>query len=250
MNFLSNLFLSPIVIPVSMIVDIVSLGEFLMRDERTFQFKYRQSEDNFDAIDPQIAMMNFGRIFYDMFETRFKGKRMMLIELMQRHTQAYDLVENLHDLFCRGTKDYRESLSNVQIYNMTKVLTRKTSIPNETGDVKQSICDFDVIHAIQMDIEMYNYVHNVFYDYRKGKFKYERQQSRILKTNEQMFSKVLKESIQYTHMPLPSQNDMTLTRRSNSDLMNNYFIEITARSFTNIEDLLFSKFEDTEALKT
>lgn len=99
---------------------------------------------------------------------------MTFIDLMQTHTKAYDLIENLHDLFCRGSKDYKQALSNVQTYNMTKVLARKSSIPNESGDVKQSVCDFNVIHALQMDIEMYNYIHKVFKDFRSGKLEHDR----------------------------------------------------------------------------
>jgi len=64
------------------------------------------------------------------------------------HTKVYDLVENLHDLFCRGTKDYKEALSNIQVYNMTKILSKKCSIPERSGDVKNNICDFNVIHGI------------------------------------------------------------------------------------------------------
>ena len=104
-------------------------------------------------------MKNFGRIFYTNYDTKHKGQRLSLMDLMTMHTKAYDLVENLHDLFCRGTKDYKEALANVQIYNMTKILTWKCSIPNSSGDIKQSVCDFDVIHAVQMDIELYNFIH-------------------------------------------------------------------------------------------
>mmetsp|Transcript_31436 Transcript_31436/g.48058 ORF Transcript_31436/g.48058 Transcript_31436/m.48058 type:complete len:178 (+) Transcript_31436:3255-3788(+) len=112
-KFILNLFTSPFVILASMIIDILSVGEFLLRDESQFQFKYRQSEDDFASINPMIAMKNFGRIFYDDFEMKHKGKQLTLIDLMNLHTRAYDLVENLHDLFCRGTKDYKEALANV-----------------------------------------------------------------------------------------------------------------------------------------
>ena len=136
------------------------------------------------------------------------------------------------------------------MYNMTKILTRKCSIPNTSGDIKQNVCDFNVIHACQMDIEMYNFVHNVFNDFRSGKFKVEAKLAREKKTNDQMFSKVLKERIDYIYMEPANQIDDDLTRRCNSDIMNNYFIEIAARSFTDIEDILFSKFENQESLKT
>lgn len=44
---------------------------------------------------------------------KFKGRHMTLIELMQLHRKIFRLVDNLHDLICRGTKDYKEALSRV-----------------------------------------------------------------------------------------------------------------------------------------
>jgi hypothetical protein len=83
---------------------------------------------------------------------------MTLLELMEMHTRIFSIIENLHTLFCKGTKDSKEALSNVQDYNMTKILTKKCSIPDKSGDFKMGRCELNVIHAVQMDIEMYNYV--------------------------------------------------------------------------------------------
>ena len=41
---------------------------------------------------------------------------------------------------------------------MTKILTRKCCIPDKNGDYKEGKCELDVIYAVQMDIEIYNYV--------------------------------------------------------------------------------------------
>jgi len=94
---------------------------------------------------------------------------MTLIELMQMHRKIFSLLENLHDLCCRGTKDYKQALANVQDYNMTKILTRKCSVPDRSGDIKLSTCDFNILYYVQMDIEMYNYVDILLHDYRSGK---------------------------------------------------------------------------------
>lgn len=93
---------------------------------------------------------------------------MTQIELMVMHRKIYSLIDNLHDLCCRGTKDYRESLANVQDYNMTKILSRKCSIPDISGDVKLSKVDFNVMYAIQMDIENYNYIDIILRDFNSG----------------------------------------------------------------------------------
>jgi len=73
---------------------------------------------------------------------------------------------------------------------MTKILTRKCSYPNESGDIKQNICDFNVIHAVQMDIEMFNYTEDLFKDYQSGKMK--REYNSVIDSH-QRFEKVLVE---------------------------------------------------------
>jgi hypothetical protein len=93
-------------------------------------------------------MLTFGKIFYGSNFDKFRGTHMTLIELMNMHTKIFSLTENLHTLFCRGTKDAKEALSNVQDYNMTKILTRKCSIPDKSGDFKEGRCELDVIHAV------------------------------------------------------------------------------------------------------
>lgn len=82
------------------------------------------------------------------FEAEFSGKGKTLIELMKMHRIIFSLINNLHDLCCRGTKDYKEALAKVQDYNMTKILTRKCSIPDRCGDIKESRCDFNVLYNI------------------------------------------------------------------------------------------------------
>lgn len=52
---------------------------------------------------------------------------------------------------------------------MTKILTRKCSIPDKNGDYKEGKCELDVIYAVQMDIEIYNYVDIVLRKLRLGK---------------------------------------------------------------------------------
>ena len=81
-------------------------------------------------------MVTFGKIFYDGNFEKFKGKNMTLIELMEMHRIIFSLIDNLHDLVCKGTKNYKQALQNVQDYNMTKILTRKASIPERSGEYK------------------------------------------------------------------------------------------------------------------
>ena len=88
---------------------------------------------------------------------------------MEMHKIIFSLIDNLHDLVCRGNKDHKEALMKVQDYNMTKVLTRKCSVPDETGDIKLARCDFNILYYVQMDIELFNYCTVLFHNYKYGK---------------------------------------------------------------------------------
>jgi len=51
----------------------------------------------------------------------------------------------MHDLMCRGSKDYRSALANVQDYNMSKILAKQGAVPDPSGDIKKSIIDFNIL---------------------------------------------------------------------------------------------------------
>ena len=56
-------------------------------------------------------MATFIKIFYGQNFQKFKDTHMTLIELMVMHTRIFSLIDNLHDLTCRGNKDSKEALS-------------------------------------------------------------------------------------------------------------------------------------------
>jgi hypothetical protein len=58
-------------------------------------------------------MVCLSKILYEDYDTNHKNVRLSMNDLMKHHTKIFDLVENLHDLFCRGSKDYKKALSNV-----------------------------------------------------------------------------------------------------------------------------------------
>ena len=85
------------------------------------------------------------------------------------HRRIFQITDNLHDLMCRGTKDYRSSLATVEDYNLTKILSRKCAIPDVSGDIKLFKVDFNIMEALQMDIEMYNYISQIMKESEWGK---------------------------------------------------------------------------------
>ena len=160
--------LGPILIALSLIVDLISLPNILLKDSTDFEHKYQLSTDRLNDVQIDVVMATFAKIFYGSNFEKFKGKHMTLYELMVMHTGIFSIIDNLHELFCRGSKNSKEALANVQDYNMTKILTRKCSIPDKSGDYKEGRCELNVIHAVQMDIEMYNYWDVVMRKVRMG----------------------------------------------------------------------------------
>lgn len=185
-------------------------------------------------------MLVFSKIFYRDFTQNFAGKGMTLIELMIMHRRIFSLIDNLHDLCCRGTKDYKEALANVQDYNMTKILSRKCSVPDKGGDIKQSSCDFNVLFNVQMDVELYNYVDILLKDYKQGiltnsnEKKIQAKKSSLEEENKDEV-KLNAGVVQLNANTAPAGYSY---KRDNADVMNNFFINIVTRSFTNIEEIL------------
>jgi len=61
-------------------------------------------------------------------------------DLMMIHRVAFRIIDNLHDLTCRGTKDYKKALMIVQDYNMSKILCKRFSVPDQSGIIKLAEC--------------------------------------------------------------------------------------------------------------
>ena len=96
---------------------------------------------------------------------------MKLIELMRMHRRIFQIKESMHDLMCRGSKDYRTSLLEVNSYNMTKHLAMKSCIPDENGNLKNSEVEFNIMKALFEDIATYNHVDLMMRKMRLGLFR-------------------------------------------------------------------------------
>lgn len=58
-------------------------------------------------------LSTFHKVFDGPMAMKYRGKAVTMGDLMDIHGKIFQLVENMHDLMCRGTKDYREALKNV-----------------------------------------------------------------------------------------------------------------------------------------
>ena len=247
----------------SLAVDLASLPGALLKDSAAFERKYTMSTDRLN--DEQVITQNrvFDELFGYKFE-RFRNKKMSLIELMTMHRRIFQITDNMHDLMCRGTKDYRQSLSTVQDYNMTKLLAHKCSIPSLTGMYKEATCEFNVIHAVIRDVEMYNYVDIVLRKHDMGRLKLD-----LLKKEEvgedgdeeNVVDLAAQQAAQAAQgeaedddelkkvdgiKPIGIGPDGLPLKRNPSDVMNNFFIAQAARSFTDIEEQLANVASEDE----
>jgi len=120
---------------------------------------------------------------------------------------------------------------------MTKILTRKCSVPAQSADVKQARCEFNILYALQMDIELYNYTEVLLSDYRAGKLGIVKGKGRLSKEEIEAEEKGTGINAGVSFLPMSAQPSGVIFKRDNADFMNNFFIDITCRSFTNIEEL-------------
>ena len=180
-NLLLAIFLNPILIFASFVVDLIVLPNLLLKDSKGFEHKYQTHLELLNEQQHGIVLKIFVNLFYVNFFTKWANKRMTMIDMMKMHLRVFEIQENLHDLMCRGNKDYKYALANVQDYNMTKIMTKQSAVPDRTGDIKLFTCEFNLLFHLQTDVELYNYLSLVFEDYFGDKFKDESVDMRILK---------------------------------------------------------------------
>ena len=57
-------FLSPVIIPLSILIDLLSLPNIIFKDSKGFERKYQQSEDRLNDAQIDVVMITFEKIFY------------------------------------------------------------------------------------------------------------------------------------------------------------------------------------------
>ena len=103
---------SPFIIFMSIAVDLITLPKVVWKNEVEFEEKYQKNLD-----EPSDAKL-FGvcgvvlRSIYKN-EKIFGGKFSSYFELVCLHRVVFGIMENLNDLICKGTKDYKDSLLKV-----------------------------------------------------------------------------------------------------------------------------------------
>jgi len=163
-----SIFCGPFISILSIVIDTISVPQLLLKGSANFEYKYQGSADKMNMKQTSIVLRTFKKIFTGSKSNQYRGKTLTLGELMDIHGKFFVLIDNMHDLICRGSKDYREALNNVQDYNMSKILSTKCSIPDKNGDFKAARCEMDIIFNVQLDVELYNYVDIILRKYWMG----------------------------------------------------------------------------------
>mmetsp|Transcript_22505 Transcript_22505/g.34798 ORF Transcript_22505/g.34798 Transcript_22505/m.34798 type:complete len:106 (+) Transcript_22505:2242-2559(+) len=104
--------------------------------------------ENADSRLQQHFFKVFSKVFSLETQEKYLITSMQSIELMHLHRNKFRIVENLHDLFCRGNKNYKQALENMQEYNLSRVVTYHCSFPDLSGEKKHAIVDFPTIRSI------------------------------------------------------------------------------------------------------
>jgi hypothetical protein len=81
---------------------------------------------------------------------------------MSMHRSKFGIMENLNDLLCKGSKDYKESLATVQDFNSTKIMSRICSVPSKNGDITLNRIYFDMLKIVLLDIQLFNHIFDIF----------------------------------------------------------------------------------------
>ena len=106
------IFVSPFAIFMCILIDFITLPGIFWKSEEQFEEKYQKSIDELSNV--QLLGVNnvFFKLLYSNYKL-FKGKFVTYLELLCMHRSLFGIMENLNDLICKGTKDYRESLLKV-----------------------------------------------------------------------------------------------------------------------------------------
>jgi len=95
-----------------------------------------------------------------------------------------------------------------------------------------------------MDIETYNYIDDTFHLYRSGKLLEDKQGKKKVEADSNDMTSGFNAGVVF--LPMSACPSYLTYKRDNADFMNNFFINIIARSFTDIEDFLKQQEENND----
>jgi len=101
-----------------------------------------------------------------------------------------------------------------------------------------------------MDIEIYNYIDTLLHDYRSGRLVDGNvKKKKMTKEEEEEAEKGNGLNAGVVFQPMTAQPSYMTYKRDNADFMNNFFVNIIARSFTDIDEFLKNQEENKDQNK-
>mmetsp|Transcript_11827 Transcript_11827/g.18217 ORF Transcript_11827/g.18217 Transcript_11827/m.18217 type:complete len:203 (+) Transcript_11827:1363-1971(+) len=195
----------------------------LMKNQNKFEYKYQQHDFFSDLNQLQVARVFYSN-FIDNYEKRFMGKGMTEIQITDMHRKVYFIIDIFHSLFCRGDRNYKQSLGDIKAFNMSKLLTSHFSIPHKRGIKKLNYCDFDILSNILKDIIMFNYCQFCIENRKKG-------------VDLQLINnQIVVHAYPVRNYDLKRHLLLKTFHRDLTDLMNNFYVNAVALAFTDIEE--------------
>ena len=85
------------------------------------------------------------------------------------HRKNFRIVNNLHDLTCKGIMNYKQALGSVQDFNLMKELSTRMSFPDLKGNRRDSQVDMNVLQNLFFDLDLFNYIDVIFRKKKMGR---------------------------------------------------------------------------------
>ena len=161
-QFVVSLVCGPVVVLASILVDMLNLPKALFQETDYFEYKYQYTDQPISAQQTQVLHSLFEKFLYGSLQYKFRSGSLSLNDLVLIHWEKFQLINRLHDLVCRGTKDYHQSLSVVQDFNLMKSLSKRLSFPDINGNNKESRVVIETMRHLFDDLDLYNFVDVVF----------------------------------------------------------------------------------------
>jgi len=132
------------------------------------------------------------------------------------HRKLFSIMGIFHSLFCRGDKNYKQSLGNIKSFNLSKQLTVLFSLPNKYGHRKLNYCNFDLISNVLKDLHLFNFCLANVNDIKKGERK-----AQIL-------------AAPYDNLDRAKFNYLKQQPRDSTDFLNYISVNLVAMAFTDV----------------
>ena len=221
---------------VSFLVDIFSLPEILMMEERNFEPKYQMQRIAKDKDVVQLIQI-FDRVLRSekVFQKSRAHNVRNIEDMVKMHSKIFRNIDQFHSFFCRGDKNFRQSIQNVKVFNLTKIISVNASLPDSKGLVRNNSINYHIIKNVMDDVVLYNFFYFSLDAHKRGLDK------ETLKQEVQLYSEP---TVNYTFEKHHLCNQTFV--RTMDDFVCMLNINQISKSYTDILERIKNYHEETE----